>query len=79
MLITWGKNVRLNQELQLYSYYQCLCSNNMRISRRDKFASIYFAYIQEYLNDTPSYKDTNVHDSSEEQPHPTRWQWSHES
>ena len=30
----------------------------MRISRRDKFASIYFAYIQEYLNDTPSYKDT---------------------
>ena len=79
MLITWGKSIRLNHELQLYSYYQCLCSNNMRISRRDKFASIYFAYIQEYLNDTPSYKDTNVHDPSREQPHPTPWQWSHDS
>lgn len=43
----------------------------MRICRRDKFASIYFAYIQEYLNDTPSYKDTNAHDPSRVQPHPT--------
>ena len=51
----------------------------MRMSRRDKFASIYIAYIQEYLNETPSYKDTNVHDPSREQPHPTPWQWSHES